>query len=146
MQECERLLPLAQAKGLTLIAESPESAVRLRTDRIKLIRILSNLVGNAIKFTQTGRVTVAAMLAGNGSPLIRVTDTGIGMASEDLVRIFDEYGQLGNPERDSNKGWGLGLPICTRLAAAMGGKIEVESEPGRGTTFIVQLPASCVMK
>lgn len=145
MQECERLLPLAQAKGLELAAEAPEPPVRLLTDRLKLIRVLSNLVGNAIKFTQTGAVTVAATLTAERALLIRVSDTGVGMARESLARIFDEYGQLGNPQRDANKGWGLGLAICRRLVNVMGGKITVESEPGRGTVFSVHLPASLVV-
>ena len=68
------------------------------------------------------------------------------MSPESLGRIFEEYGQLGNPQRDSNKGWGLGLAICRRLVGVMGGSIAVESEPGRGTTFSVHLPAACVVK
>ncbi len=145
-EECERLLPLAQAKGLRLISEGPEAPVWLRTDKLKLTRVLSNLVGNAIKFTEAGGVTISAALTPERTPLIRIKDTGVGMSPESLGRIFDEYGQLGNRQRDSNKGWGLGLAICRRLVGVMGGKITVESEPGRGTTFDVHLPASCVVK
>jgi signal transduction histidine kinase len=141
-EECERLLPLAQAKGLRLAIEAPEPSVRLLSDRIKLSRVLSNLVGNAIKFTETGGVTVSARLTPERSLLIRVSDTGVGMTRESLARIFDEYGQLGNSQRASNEGWGLGLAICRRLVGVMGGAITVESEPGRGTVFSVQLPAS----
>jgi signal transduction histidine kinase len=145
-QECERLLPLAQAKGLRLVVEAPAPPVRLLNDRVKLVRALSNLVGNAIKFTERGSVTVAACLTAEGSPLIRVSDTGIGISRGNLAHIFDEYGQLGNPGRDANKGWGLGLAICRRLVGVMGGSIRVESEPGRGTVFSMQLPADCVVK
>jgi hypothetical protein len=67
------------------------------------------------------------------------------MTSENLERIFDEYGQLGNPERDSRKGWGLGLAICRRLLDVMGGEISAASTPGRGTVFSVRLPPSCVV-
>jgi signal transduction histidine kinase len=145
VQECERQLPLAQDKGLRLVAEAPQPPVRLLTDRVKLVRILGNLVGNAIKFTQTGAVTVSALLTLERSPLIRISDSGVGMAPEDLARIFDEYGQLGNRQRDANEGWGLGLAICRRLAGVLGGEITVESTPNRGTVFSVRLPASCVV-
>jgi signal transduction histidine kinase len=142
----ERLLPLAEAKHLHLLVEAPEAPLWLRTDKVKLDRVLSNLVGNAMKFTETGGVALSARLTPDGAPLIRVADTGVGMSRESLDRIFDEYGQLGNPERDSNKGWGLGLAICRRLVGVIGGSITVESEPERGTTFSVNLPAGCVVK
>jgi signal transduction histidine kinase len=145
-QERERLLPLAQAKDLRLALEAPEPAIWLCTDRVKLVRIIGNLVGNAIKFTHTGGVTLAACLTPGRGLLIRVSDTGAGMSAENLGRIFEEYGQLGNPERDSNTGWGLGLAICRRLAGVMGGRIAVESTPGHGTTFSLSLPASCVVE
>jgi signal transduction histidine kinase len=106
---------------------------------------LSNLIGNAVKFTDTGGITVSATLTPERAALIRVEDTGKGMTPENLQRIFDEYGQLGNPERDSRKGWGLGLAICRRLLDVMGGEIGVESTPGRGTVFTVRLPTSCVV-
>jgi signal transduction histidine kinase len=144
-EERERLLPLAQAKNLELLIEAPEPPLWLRTDRVKLTRVLGNLVGNAIKFTPAGSITVSAALTAERMPLIRVKDTGAGMTPENLARIFDEYGQLGNPERDSNKGWGLGLAICRRLAGVMGGNITVESQPNRGTTFSLYLPASAVV-
>ena len=146
LQERERLLPLAEAKNLHLRVEAPEAPLWLRTDKLKLARVLSNLVGNAMKFTETGGVTISAALTPEGAPLMRVRDTGVGMSPESLGRIFDEYGQLGNPQRDSNKGWGLGLAICRRLVGVMGGSISVDSKPGRGTTFSVHLPAACVVK
>jgi signal transduction histidine kinase len=144
-QEGERLVPLARAKNVWLTIEAPDPPLSLQADRIKLSRILTNLVGNAIKFTETGGITVSAVLTPERAVLIRVKDTGIGMTPESLGRIFDEYGQLGNPERDSNKGWGLGLAICRRLVGVMGGAIDVESAPGLGTVFTVRLPASCVV-
>ncbi|HZR69998.1 MAG TPA: HAMP domain-containing sensor histidine kinase [Burkholderiales bacterium] len=144
-QEGERLVPLARAKNLWLTIEAPDPPLSLQTDRIKLSRVLSNLVGNAIKFTETGSIAVSALLTPERAVLIRVKDTGVGMTAEGLEHIFDEYGQLGNPERDSNKGWGLGLAICRRLVGVMGGLIDVESAPDRGTLFTVRLPASCVV-
>jgi signal transduction histidine kinase len=146
LEERERLLPLAEAKNLHLVVEAPGSPLWLRTDKLKLARVLGNLVGNAMKFTETAGVSISAGLTPERAPLIRVKDTGVGMSPESLGRIFEENGQLGNPQRDSNKGWGLGLAICRRLAGVMGGSITVESEPGRGTTFSVHLPTGCVVK
>jgi signal transduction histidine kinase len=101
-------------------------------------------VTNAIKFTNAGYVAVAALLTPESELLIRVSDSGIGMSSEDVNRIFDEYEQLGNPQHGHHEGWGLGLAICRRLVAGMGGTLGVESEPDRGSTFTIRLPASCI--
>jgi signal transduction histidine kinase len=146
VEECERLMPLAQAKGLRLATKAPDTPVQLLTDRVKLTRVLSNLVGNAIKFTAHGGVSVTATVTAERSLLIQVSDTGIGMARESLERIFDEYGKLGSSQRDASTGWGLGLAISRRLVGVMGGSITVESQPGRGTVFSVHLPAACVLK
>jgi signal transduction histidine kinase len=143
-EQRERLLPLAQAKGLFLALEQPEPAIWLRADRVKLTRVVGNLVGNAIKFTAKGGVTIRTALSASRAVVIEIRDTGVGMSPDSLRRIFDEYGQLGNPERDSKKGWGLGLAISRRLVEVIGGAITVESEPQRGTTFSVHLPASSV--
>jgi signal transduction histidine kinase len=143
-EERQRLLSLAQAKGLSLDLKQVEPPLWLRTDRIKLTRVLGNLIGNAIKFTEKGSIAISWALTAERAPVIRIKDTGVGMSRENLRRIFDEYGQLGNPERDSNKGWGLGLAISRRLVGVMGGRITVESEPNRGTTFSIHLPAACV--
>ena len=144
-EEAQRLLPLARAKNLRFVVDAPNPPVWLLTDRLKLSRVLTNLVTNAIKYTEQGSVCLSARAAQDGPIKIRVSDTGIGMAAADMQRIFDEYGQLGNPERDSNKGWGLGLTICRRLMSAMGGSLTVESEPNRGTIFTVHLPCSCMV-
>lgn len=145
--ECRQLSLLAETKGLTLECEPLARPIRLFTDRVKLGRVLGNLLGNAIKFTSTGTVQISA---GFLSPtdrrvVIRVRDTGQGIASANLHRIFDEFAQLQNPERDSAKGFGLGLTICKRLVEVMGGEIIVESEPGKGSTFMVVLPQSTVV-
>lgn len=142
---CGRLQALAQAKGLQLAPDLPGAALQLRTDRLKLSRVVNNLLGNAIKFTDMGSVTVSALLTPERALLIRVADTGPGMSFEHLDRIFEEYGQLGTPGRDSNKGWGLGLAISRRLVNIMGGTITVESQVNRGTTFVICLPPSCVV-
>jgi len=144
-EECQRLAPLAQQKYLQLVVEPGAAAVTLRTDRVKLARILANLIGNAIKFTETGSVRVASTILPDGRPEIRVIDSGVGIAPEHLPHIFDEFIQLRNPERDRTKGTGLGLAICKRLAEALGGTIAAQSHPNHGTTLILTLPASCVL-
>jgi signal transduction histidine kinase len=145
MDEQKQLLPLAREKGLLLQFNAPAETLIVRTDRIKLSRVLGNLVGNAIKFTEAGSVSVDAHLNGSGTIRLEVTDTGIGIPPEHLTHIFDEFFQLRNPERDRAKGSGLGLTICRRLVDAMGGKIEVRSIVGQGTTFTVTLPAFATM-
>jgi signal transduction histidine kinase len=142
-EECRRLLPLAQAKDLRLTAELPGPPIRLRTDRVKLARVLDNLLTNAIKFTAAGGVTASADRVPGGAVLVQVRDTGVGIAAQNLDKIFDELAQLPDPARDRHPGWGLGLAICRRLVELMGGTIRVESEPGQGSTFTVWLPPAC---
>jgi signal transduction histidine kinase len=140
------LTPLAHEKGLELTASLPSYAIWLHTDRVMLARVLDNLIGNAINFTEAGRVEVGAGLASDRRVEIRVTDTGVGIAPDHLARIFDELAQLRNPARDRSKGTGLGLAISRRLVEVMGGTLTVESTPGRGSTFTVTLPPSSVMR
>jgi signal transduction histidine kinase len=143
-EESARVLPLAQAKGLWLTVDKPEVALWLRSDRTKLVRIIANLLSNAIKYTNKGGVTVAACREPDGIILVRVSDTGVGIAPDQVEHIFDEFVQLHNPGGDGSKGHGLGLAICRRLVQALGGRITVESQPGHGSHFLVRLPSSCV--
>jgi signal transduction histidine kinase len=136
--------PLAEAKGLWLKLDVPEIAFRLRTDRMKLVRIMANLLSNAIKYTNSGGVTVAACREPDGAALIRVCDTGVGIAPEQIENIFAEFVQLRNPERDHSKGHGLGLAICRRFVETLGGNITVQSQPAHGSQFMVRLPPPCI--
>jgi signal transduction histidine kinase len=138
--EQRQLQPLAREKGLSLEFNAPAEALLVRTDRIKLARVLGNLIGNAIKFTERGEVRIDAHRNGDNAIRISISDTGIGIAPEHLSHIFDEFFQLRNPERDRAKGSGLGLTICKRLVDAMGGSLEVVSAPGKGSTFTLTLP------
>jgi signal transduction histidine kinase len=140
-----RLLPMAEAKGLRLTAELPEPPLWLRTDKVKLTRIVSNLLNNAIKFTERGSVTISAERTPRDGALIRVRDTGVGIAPENLEAVFGEFAQLQGARRGADAGWGLGLAICRRLVTLMGGSIAVESALGRGTVFTVSLPAPSVV-
>lgn len=127
----------ATGKGLTLALERSTSA-RLRTDKLKLERILGNLVANAVKFTHQGGVRIVVETGAAGLE-IHVIDTGIGIAPEAQAHVFDEFYQEQNSERDRNKGFGLGLSIARRMARQLGGDIEVHSDLGAGTRFTLVL-------
>lgn len=144
-EQCRSLAPLAEDKGLSLTTDTSSVPFWIRADRLKLARVLGNLVSNSIKFTETGEVSLSAELENDGSLEIRVADTGVGIAKEHLERIFDEFTQLQDPNRDRKKGWGLGLAICRRLTEVIGGQIAVESAPGRGSVFSIRFPARCVV-
>jgi signal transduction histidine kinase len=144
-EESARLLPLAQAKHLALAARTVAPPLWLRTDRTKLSRVVSNLLSNAIKFTETGDITIDAARMPDGILEIRVQDTGVGIAHEDLARVFEEFAQLEDAKPDRNRGWGLGLATCRRLVDLMGGSIAADSKLGVGSIFTVRLPASSVV-
>jgi PAS domain S-box-containing protein len=142
----EPLLLTARAKNLDLSWNVDLPGRVLHTDRVKLSRVLMNLVGNAIKFTEQGSVTVTAGRADDGWLGVAVHDTGPGIPDDQLERIFDEFAQLRNPERDRTKGTGLGLAICKRLVEAVGGRLTVESRLGKGSTFTALYPPEHVQE
>lgn len=128
-----------QARGLELRLVGVDGRVDVSTDGAKVRQILTNLVGNALRYTERGSVEVE-VTAEAGSVAIRVRDTGPGIAAESLDEIFEPFVQL-DPSRTREKGGaGLGLAICRRLARLLGGDIAVRSEPGRGSTFTLHLP------
>lgn len=134
----------ARERGLRLSADVegdvPES---MQGDPTRLSQILVNLVGNAIKFTHEGSVTVElSTVRDGGEPRIRfsVVDTGVGIAEEDLERLFRPFEQVDGSASRRHGGAGLGLAISQRLGEALGGRLEVQSEPGRGSTFTLELP------
>jgi len=143
----ESLRPLAEQKSLVLRAEVETPGAVVRTDRVKLGRVVQNLVSNAIKFTEAGEVRVVASAATARGLALTVSDTGVGIPESMREGIFDEFAQLRNPERDRTKGTGLGLAICRRLVTAMGGEIRVVAGPpgARGSTFLVELPPARVV-
>jgi len=143
--EIRQAKPVAENKGLFLSACPPNCEIWLSSDKMKLARVLSNLIGNAVKFTDTGSVTLKCSLANNGDVLLDVVDTGVGIPADVQPRIFDEFFQLRNPERDREKGAGLGLAICRRLLDGLGCEILVASEEGSGTTFTVRIPAALTL-
>lgn len=136
-----RLTPLARQKGLEVIADV-DSEVECRADPERLRQILTNLIANAVKFTESGTVRVLASLGDDRSVAIEVVDDGLGIDSADLGRIFEafESGAHGDGRSDSS---GLGLAISKTLAEAMDGHITAESAgPGEGSTFRLTLPAA----
>jgi CheY-like chemotaxis protein len=133
---------LAAQRGLWLTVEAGDAAIWVSTDADQLLRILGNLVDNAIKFTREGGVVLAARPAVGGRVLVRVSDTGPGIAEAERERIFEEFYQVGNPSRDRSQGLGLGLAIVKRTAVLLQASLYLGSEPGAGATFELALPAS----
>ena len=132
----------AQRKGLKLdFIPDASIGVIYNGDQQKLRQIVTNLVGNAIKFTDQGRITVRATSAENGMVYISVSDTGIGIPQEARERIFDKFTQADASTTRKYGGTGLGLTICRNFALLMGGSLSIDSsEEGAGTTISVQLP------
>ena len=111
----------------------------VRSDPMLLERILINLVANALRYSEAGGILVGCRRRGE-RVRIEVWDTGVGIAPEHQQAIFQEFYQVGNPERDRTKGMGLGLSIAARLARLLGGRIDLRSVPGRGSVFAVEVP------
>jgi CheY-like chemotaxis protein len=130
----------ARAKGLSLTWHVDRRGRVIHADRVKLSRVLTNLVGNAVKFTDAGFVRIDVGETDEGWLQVDVADTGPGIPADQLDRIFDEFAQLRNPERDRTKGTGLGLAICKRLVEAVGGRLTVTSQLGQGSTFSAFYP------
>ena len=133
--------PLAEAKGLRLVNSVPTDLPSAEADENRLQQILYNLVGNAIKFTASGQVEVAASALGERLE-IRVVDTGIGIAKAEHDRIFESFEQVDASAERSQGGTGLGLAITRRLVELHGGEMRVESQLGKGATFAFTLPVA----
>jgi signal transduction histidine kinase len=133
------LLPIALDKGLRLGFRYSQLSVW--SDPSLLHRILLNLVSNGLRYTDSGGVLVGCRRSRGGSHVwIEVWDTGVGIAPEHQAHIFREFYQVGNPERDRNKGLGLGLHIVERTTRLLGHELEVKSVSGRGSRFRLEMP------
>jgi signal transduction histidine kinase len=132
----------AEAKGLTLRSDIPAHVAPIVTDEGKLRQILINLVGNAIKFTNQGEVCVRITTdpATHRPVSIAVIDTGIGIPHERQRKVFDPFEQGDSSTRRKFGGTGLGLSIVKTFAGLIGGRVSVESEVGRGSSFTLTLP------
>jgi signal transduction histidine kinase/CheY-like chemotaxis protein len=133
---------LADNTSVDLLFEDASELTALFTDEGKISQILRNLISNALKFTPSGQVRVAAEMTGPGMVLFSVVDTGIGIAPEHHETIFREFSQVDNPLQERYRGTGLGLPLCRNLAMLLGGKIWLESELGKGSSFYVAIPST----
>ena len=143
-QTVEMLAARAATKGIELLCDSPAAKLpRVKLDAVRLRQVLVNLGGNAVKFTERGEVTLRLTSRGaaDGSLNIRVevADTGVGIAPESQARIFDEFAQEDASTTRRFGGTGLGLAISRQLIELMGGRLEVSSTPGKGSTFSFEL-------
>lgn len=139
VQLVQEFIPQAGAKGLRLKLRLPPDDVTVLTDERLLSSVLRNLLGNAIKYTQQGGVLVAVRRIPPGFKL-QVWDTGIGIPEEHLEKVFEEYYQIDNPQRDRSKGLGLGLAIVHRISALLDLNLACRSRPGKGTVMEIMLP------
>ncbi|MEI8246183.1 MAG: response regulator [Lentisphaerota bacterium] len=133
--------PQAEQKKIELLHPAGDAELLITGDADKCRHILQNLIGNAVKFTEKGKVEITAARSG-GNILIKVTDTGIGISENHLVHIFDKFRQADGSTSRRFGGTGLGLAIARELAALLGGAIAVKSVSGRGSEFTLSLPVN----
>jgi signal transduction histidine kinase/ActR/RegA family two-component response regulator len=136
--------PMADKKGIRLLYHAgPQLPSIIRVDRLRLQQVITNLLTNALKFTKTGSITLQLTTTTNadGAMILRgeIVDTGIGIADDNLVHIFEQFTQVENFHPDI-RGVGLGLNICKQLVTLMGGELGVTSEVGKGSTFWFDIP------
>ena len=142
LRALEAMRPLAELAGVTLHESYDEDLPEVNADPERITQVVSNVVGNSLKFTPAGgRVTMKVQRGGRGV-VITVADTGEGIPPEQLPRIFDRFFQVSHDGRvGARQGAGLGLPIARGIIEAHGGSISVESEPGAGSLVTIELPA-----
>jgi PAS domain S-box-containing protein len=144
MQVIESVVPLiepqAKAKGVSIIIDPTEGDCVALADRAKADQILLNLLSNAVKFTNKGGTVIVRCQSGDKTAAIHVIDTGVGIPSEKVEKIFEPFVQLGRSLSSSHEGTGLGLAISRDLARAMNGNLAVVSKVGSGSTFTLSLP------
>jgi signal transduction histidine kinase len=131
--------PLIAMHGIAFSMHLDGEIPPVTADRDRIEQVLSNLLNNAIKFTESGSITLSATRVGDQAE-ISVCDTGIGIAPGDAERIFERFMQVGPMLTGKPRGSGLGLTICREIIQHHGGQIWVESHPGEGSTFKVTLP------
>lgn len=128
-----------ESKGLYISLEAGDDLPLIAVDRDRILQVLLNLVSNAVKFTEHGGITINAGLQG-GEITVSVADTGIGIAAEDQEKVFDKFQQIGDTLTAKPHGTGLGLAICREIINTHGGRLWVESGPGKGSVFRFTLP------
>ncbi len=133
--------PPAERAGLRLLEELPPEPVLALADQERVEQVLHNLVENSLRYTPSGG-QVVIRVSGGEAPLLAVSDTGIGIAREDLSRVFERFYRADRARSRKLGGSGLGLAIVKHIVEALGGKVWAESEPGHGSTFYVKLPSA----
>ncbi len=140
--------PLIESNGNRLSVDYQAESGRMRSDSRKLRQVLYNLLSNAAKFTENGTINVRVYHEDDergphrgGNMVFVVADSGAGIAPDQIEAAFTAFEQTDSSRDSLHAGTGLGLPICRHYCAMMGGTISVDSEPGRGSTFTVRLPA-----
>ena len=134
--------PIVEGDDVDLIFEEPQGLPKLYTDDKKLAQILRNFISNSLKFTLHGEVRVTAELVGAERVRFAVADTGIGIPEELHDKLFEDFMQVDSPLQKRLRGTGLGLSLCKRYAALLGGEVGLQSTPGVGSTFFVEIPLS----
>src|SRR5690606_33286308 len=132
--------PQALAQGLRICLDDIDAPLETWTDAGKVRQILINLVGNAVKYTEHGEVTVSVDRSSNERIRIHIRDTGPGIAPADQERVFEAFTQLDSSYTRRRPGTGLGLAICRRLARLLGGEVSLQSTVGVGSVFTLSLP------
>ncbi|WP_207848576.1 MULTISPECIES: sensor histidine kinase [Pseudomonas] len=138
--------PIVDASAVDLIFEEPVGLPRLYTDDKKLAQILRNFISNSLKFTTRGEVRVSARLEGADKVRFAVSDTGIGIAPELHGALFEDFSQVDSPLQKRLRGTGLGLSLCKRFAALLGGEVGMDSAPGIGSNFFVIIPLAIALE
>ena len=138
-QVVSTLAPRVREKGLQLEMHLPSHRLEIYADRDKVTQILTKLMENAVRFTETGSIEISAHWKKNEVECV-ISDTGVGIAPENFQRLFEKFQQFGRAEGGGLRGTGLGLSIAKKLIELHGGTVRVESTPGKGTTFTLTLP------
>ncbi|MFT5594925.1 MAG: signal transduction histidine kinase/CheY-like chemotaxis protein [Oceanicoccus sp.] len=138
--ELSRMMMPKLKKGVELILPSVESNVHIKADKNRVSQVLMNLLSNAMKFTDSGVITISLVELENNGIKISISDTGIGIKEEDVKKLFTEFSQVTHDSTRNMEGTGLGLAISLGLVQHMGGTIDVSSELDRGSCFSVLLP------
>lgn len=146
IKKISRMLDAMVKPGVELILEGVEEAVYIKADQKRLSQVIMNLISNAIKYTEQGRINVALVQnVGEGISII-IKDTGVGISNEDAKNLFQDFVQVKKHANRQVEGTGLGLAIVKRIVDKMGGSILLESEEGKGSEFIVRLPSEILAK
>lgn len=142
-QACAVVQPMLSQKNIRITTDTPADDDVVCLDRVRFLQVLQNLLSNAVKFTpENGTVDITVSLDEQRRLQLEVKDTGIGIATEDLPRLFHEFEQVDSGFAKRQQGTGLGLALTKKIIQLQRGSISVESKPGRGSTFTVILPTA----